>query len=505
MRFPTAVLNGAADRLNPIVVKELRQAVRSRFVSAVLMLFMGIQALVVGIFVMSMVGRKSAGLAIGGDICMTLFTILTFACFYFIPLYTGMRFSYERSDIQKDLLFTTTITPGAVVRGKMWSAAILTVLLYSATAPFMTFSYLLRGVDLMTTFVILGTEFLIIMAVTQLTVFLAAIPAHRVVKLLLGVALFLSLTGMILGFFEGLFHGNPFSGIPLMWGGLAVLGTLLTFLLAAMGLIHFAAVAILAPPSANRSLPLRIYTVSAWLGLGLVTALWWWIKSQVEPLVICGIFGIFFFSFSFLVAVSERQSWGPRLRRTIPRFLPARVIAFLFYSGAAGGILGVVLMLGLFFGVLAVLIPLNTSASPQSNAEGWNDILCIALYAFSYCMTALLLRNGFLSGRRVHLPHYFVWLFALALHLAGVLIPYAIRFIVFRADFEALGDDGAWAATNPWMLTASHPWPHRLLFVSIWAAVVALASVPWFVRQFRAFRPLEETPVPAADDGGLHG
>jgi hypothetical protein len=52
--------------------------------------------------------------------------------------------------------FITTIRGRAVIRGKMLAAAIVTLLIYSACMPFMTFTYLLRGVDLPTTFFLLG-------------------------------------------------------------------------------------------------------------------------------------------------------------------------------------------------------------------------------------------------------------------------------------------------------------------------------------------------------------
>jgi hypothetical protein len=67
-----ATLGGRLDDfLNPIVVKELRQAVRSRFVSGVLMLLLVIQLLVVGLFVMF---RAAAKVPPGLDALLTSFS-----------------------------------------------------------------------------------------------------------------------------------------------------------------------------------------------------------------------------------------------------------------------------------------------------------------------------------------------------------------------------------------------------------------------------------------------
>src|SRR5205823_4778714 len=73
--------------------------------------------------------------------------ILLFTCLLFIPAYTGIRLAAERSDINVDLLFISTLRPRAIVRGKFVAALVLAVLIFSACTPFMTFSYLLRGLD----------------------------------------------------------------------------------------------------------------------------------------------------------------------------------------------------------------------------------------------------------------------------------------------------------------------------------------------------------------------
>ena len=48
-----------------------------------------------------------------------------------------------------------------------------------------------------------------------------------------------------------------------------------------------------------------------------------------------------------VVAVNEREQWSPRTARTIPRRWWLRVPAFLFYSGAAGGVLHALLLFAL--------------------------------------------------------------------------------------------------------------------------------------------------------------
>ena len=94
----------------------------------------------------------------GRNVFMFLLGILLITCIGFVPLYSGIRLSLERNDANIDLFFVTTITPGAIVRGKYLTAMALTLLIFSACMPFMILTYLLRGIDLPTIFFILAVR-----------------------------------------------------------------------------------------------------------------------------------------------------------------------------------------------------------------------------------------------------------------------------------------------------------------------------------------------------------
>lgn len=132
------------DRINPIVVKELRQAVQSRFVIAALMTLLSIQIIAIGIYLLTS-GSSLFSFDAGRDVFLILFAILQGIGMLFVPLYTAVRLAAERSDTNVDLLFITTIKPRSVIAGKMFAAITLTVLIYSACMPFMAFTYFLRG------------------------------------------------------------------------------------------------------------------------------------------------------------------------------------------------------------------------------------------------------------------------------------------------------------------------------------------------------------------------
>ena len=182
----------AGDQVNPIVVKEFRQAVQSRLVIAVLILSLLINLVVVGGYVMFSPDADTS-MQGGQTVFMALLTILHLTCLIFVPLYAGVRLSLERGDANIDLLFVTTITPGAIIRGKYLAAMALTLLIYCACLPFLTLTYLLRGIDLPTIFFLMACSFTICAVANAAGIFAGCIPASWFMRGLVGVGLLILL------------------------------------------------------------------------------------------------------------------------------------------------------------------------------------------------------------------------------------------------------------------------------------------------------------------------
>src|SRR5262245_10697435 len=109
--------------MNPVLVKELRQAMRNRFLTGTLMV------LLVLLFAASLgpvmrenfVSVKDGQL--GRTLCRMLLLVLIGASFLFIPLYTGLRMTMERRQSDLDLMFVTTLRPKRIIRGKLLCGA----------------------------------------------------------------------------------------------------------------------------------------------------------------------------------------------------------------------------------------------------------------------------------------------------------------------------------------------------------------------------------------------
>jgi len=136
----SGILARIDDAFNPIVVKELRQAVHGKFVAAVLIVLLVIQITAIGLIIISS-DDISTRFDHGRNAFMILQSIMLGICLLFVPAYTAFRLGSERSDTNVDLFFITTIRPRAIISGKVFAALVITVLIFSACMPFMVFTY----------------------------------------------------------------------------------------------------------------------------------------------------------------------------------------------------------------------------------------------------------------------------------------------------------------------------------------------------------------------------
>ena len=478
------------DRLNPIVVKELRQAVQGKFLIVVLICFLCLQLLTMGLFLTG--EAVTASFNAGLNVFRVLLGILFGTCLLFVPAYTGIRLASERADANVDLLFITTLQPRSIIWGKFFAGIVLTVLLYSACMPFMTFTYLLRGVDLPSVFILLALDFIVVAVGIQCGILIGCLPANRVFKVILGVGWLVAMnivftTLMVVMFMPG---GLLDSGIGSQldswefWRG--ALGVLIGGS-SLIGIFALLSIALISPLSTNRALPVRVFATSVWLLTGIGAAIWSIGINDFIPIWVWAILHILLHSIGLFVAVSERESLGQRVRRTVPRRWLLRLLAFLFYSGAAGGVacssLMIILTL-LFMGMWLIIFP---QMRTEDNIEAIGALACLGLYAFSYALGASLIRRRFLANR---VTGAYTWVIALILlGTTTTIIPLALFFL--SGDWSK-----EWLVASPlglFLFSDTEGFvPNSIAIASVCAIFVGVLSLRWFVRQFNDFRPPRE-------------
>lgn len=479
--------------VNPIAIKELRQAVRGKFVVATLILSLVGFVLAISAFVLSqqLDSTSIEHVAVGSTAFASLYTVLFVACLMFVPLYCGLRMMSERSDTNVDLLFVTALRPRTIIIGKLQAAAALAMLLYSAALPFLVFCYVLRGIDFVTVLLFAMAGFLVIMSACASALFIGALPTSKPFKLLLGIAFFIGImffyTPMI-AFGAQLFGAGVTTSSDIIERSLAFGGVLLTIDV----VLIFLTTALIAPAASNRALPIRVLMTVlcvASFPFALSVALH---SSSTFALSFWAVLWLGVASLVLVSAVGEREEWGRRVARSIPTKPPLRMLAFLFYSGG-GGVLWSLLMMAATIATYSIaasrvhtLAITDTFEITRWMVEG---TICMIAYAF----TALLVRRRLLADRL--LPK-FTWSIALGLFIFGAVLPPLLCMMLFSRTPQFNTYFEYATLFNPFPMTDAGPRLGRIAILMLWTILVVVPNAAWMRELLVRFRHAD-APEPA--------
>lgn len=142
------------DRINPLVVKEIRQGLRTR----VFWVCFGLMLLACLLLsLMAYADVRDGGYAPRGQTYFfTYFVCLGLVHFFVIPYSAYRSLAREREDETWVLLALTGLGPRRILRGKVTSFLAQAALYASAVGPFLLFSYYLNGIDLPTILLVLA-------------------------------------------------------------------------------------------------------------------------------------------------------------------------------------------------------------------------------------------------------------------------------------------------------------------------------------------------------------
>ncbi len=478
----TAIAN-ILDRLdgwvNPIIVKELRQIVRGKFFWGVLILFLAFQCVVLSL---SLADNQSRYSSAGQETLMFLYGVLFLASFAIIPIYSGFRFSRERSEGSDELLFITTITPQAIIRGKFAAAFLIILLINSAFAPFMSMTFFLSGVDLWATFIMIALGLFVSAAGTMFQICVGSLSREggsmylfRGAGLLFQVIMFFSLLGMGS---EMIRYGlDRTFGSGYLFSSLA---TFVVFMVLLIYMLYHAAAAVVAPAGTNRMFPVRVASTVLWLATLLLCGYWAVVSAGSDVFVVWGFLSSYVLSMACLIAVSERDFLTERVAREIPRgFIRAR-LAFLFYSGAAGGLAWILVMQ-----IITFCIALVAAGTPAGGSGYGRSLMSDYLlysgsfycYLLGYSLLAAFIRRVFLA-EQIDIRN--TWVVALLTCAVFSIVPILAGGIV-GMDSETL------LIANPLYVTALRRNDSVLFFAALLAIISLIVNIPWLSRQFKDY------------------
>jgi hypothetical protein len=476
--------------LNPIVIKELRQAVRSWAVTGMLLLFLTGLFITSLVFLVTQSFEVDTNMGLGGTMFTVFMVILAIASVFFIPLYVGIRVAMERQENNPDLLYVSTLTPVRIIGGKVLCGAYMALLFFSACMPFMAFTNLLRGVDLPTIFFILFFLFLVVCAANMVAIFLACLPMSRPFKVLLALGGFIASFWMVIPLIMYSFEFMR-SGVGSMMAGRDFWIGTSSFIgigLAATGLFFVLAVALISPPSSNRALAVRLYLTLFWLLGGLLSFGWVFQTGEAARMLVWAYLTFVFMIFALLVTISNSDEISARVRRTIPQSAIKRPLAFIFFNGAAGGLIwAAAILIATYFVTREVILLFPKSLSSPETGRHW--FATTTAYAFAYALTALFLHRTFFPKR----PPVFAGVLAVLLAGGWAIVPTFLLFFVNQLSWKSVEGLQLGNIFNFISLRDEEKGIYHTYFAFSWLLVMIVINAKWFLWQVKNFQPLSQT------------
>jgi hypothetical protein len=360
--------NRLVDWLNPILVKEARQSLKSR---QFLITFFSLLAASCFWTILGVVSHSPDVYYVptGGELMVGYYLILAIPLIGMVPLAAHRSLAAEIEDDTFEMLVITKLSAMRIVMGKLNSAMLQMLVYFAAIVPCIAFSYLLRGVNLVTIAEVIGIVFFTALIITAFALLLATLGQNRAVQTLA------MLTVLAVIFFAEILC-FAFCVEGLMWNRMGseadtIMFTLVYMVIGMSCVVLFikAAAARVAPITENRSTGLRWCMFAQqllWIATIAHLGLWY---SDFEPIN----FGIMILGGYWLVMgtlmLSESSELSPRVQRGLPSTFAGRALLTWFNPGPSTGYIfaistGTIAAFSLgFFGVI-----IQAETPPRTNS-----------------------------------------------------------------------------------------------------------------------------------------
>jgi hypothetical protein len=240
-------------------------------------------------------------------------------------------------------------------------------------------------------------------------------------------------------------------------------------------------VALISPPSSNRSLPVRRYAVFVWFITGAITFGIALNQSDSDIIIAWMSYAIICICLSIIWGLGENSTLSMRVKRTIPHNPIIRRLAFLFYNGPAAA---------LFWGFWMTLLTLVAANITTIFVDGYFDeiseageVMCsLFFYSVAYGLTAVFIWRKFLSEK---LRPAGIGIIACVLIAIGALLPLLISMVIQTgiSDWEP-----AWHIGNIFTINSDYHRETHLLFSVLYAILAVFINGRWIMTQMKDFK-----------------
>lgn len=504
----------AGDWLNPILVKETRQALKSSQFTITFVLVLA-ASWVATIGVVAAIGPRIFYSAEGGTLLAWYYAVLAFPLLVVVPLSAFRSLTAEREDNTYDLLSITTLKPRQIISGKLGSSVAQMAVYFSVMTPCLAFTYLLRGVDVPTIAILLFYTFFWSLGLSMVGILLATLTTQRFAQVFILVGfvswlLCMLYCGVMLGVATAYFGRSMLGGVGSeFW---IVLGVIATVYSTFFALAFFAAAGMISFASENRSRPLRVCMVIQQAAfIGWMAFAWIGDKFGIHVVAAMVIFaGVYWYAMGTLLT-AERSGLSQRVRRRLPQSFFGRMFFSWFNPGPASGYMFVISNTSLIFvlGMFAIAFGENINSGGPSGKPTVGEVVYTMVIGWGYIVAYLGIGLLVISALRriAKVTMLASVLIHLLLLLAGFGIPYAIKSMSIElreADYSFL------QITDP-VFSIQHIFDGGvggdanvlLILIPGVAICVLLLNMPRIIRELRVVREAAPTRV-LQDEAELH-
>ena len=339
---PAPWLVRIVDWANPILVKELRQSLKSKQFVITFMLLVTV-AWLVSVFGLLMFQKEVQYGPAGRFFFIGFYVALAVATLLIVPFGSYKSLQAERDFNTFEILSVTTITPQQIVRGRLLSSFVQCLIFYSAITPFMAFASTMQGFDAPIAAYVLLVTLLMSMMLSMASLMVSTLAKQRAAQGLLSIVLIIQLIGAAIWSSvmasAMIFQTSLPITDPVFW---QVNAAGLLVLVSYFILFQQIATANLTFESANHSTGIRITAlVQFWL-LWLIAfgyCLWNGIKARSELFFVFGLISIAHWAVFGMAFTAEADSLSRRIRRDFPQNKLVRLLMVPFLPGGARGYL----------------------------------------------------------------------------------------------------------------------------------------------------------------------
>ena len=325
-----------ADWLNPILVKEARQSLKSRqfIITFFLLLAASCFWTIFGVVINA---PDVYYVPTGQSLMAGYYFVLAIPLIGMVPLAAHRSLAAEIDDDTFEMLVITRLSAMRIVMGKLNSAMLQMMVYFAAIVPCLAFSYLLRGVSLPTIVMLIAIVFFTALLVTSFSLTLATFAPHRAGQTLalLGLIAVIIFAEFLCAAFclDGILYERVGNGVETM------MFTAMFMIVGGSCIVMFvkAAAARIAPVTENRSTGLRWCMFAQqllWIAVIAFLALWY---EDTEVLN----FGTMVVGGYWLVmgtlTLSESPELSPRVQRRLPQTFAGRSLLTWFNPGPGTG------------------------------------------------------------------------------------------------------------------------------------------------------------------------